>query len=192
MRSPLSRRFYQRPCVELARALLGTLIVRGDRVARIVETEAYLGPEDGASHARFGPGGRSRLMFGDGGFAYVYLIYGMYDMFNVVAGRDGEPGAVLVRAAEPVAGLPDDPALGSGPGKLCRALSIERSRDNGTDLTQLGSLYLARGPRPPAHAVAVGPRVGVDYAGDWASAPLRFWLEGSASVSRAPRPRPRV
>jgi DNA-3-methyladenine glycosylase len=185
----LGARFYRRPPEVVARALLGKVLVHGDRAGIIVETEAYQGPEDRASHARFGPTDRNRVMFGPGGVTYVYLCYGMYDLFNVVAGPDGAPGAVLVRALEPHRGLPDDPACARGPGKLTRALAISRDH-NGLDLTASGRLTITRGRTVPRDRVAVGPRVGVDYAGDWAEAPLRFWIDGSPAVSKHPGRRP--
>ena len=156
----------------------------------IVEVEAYRGPEDGASHARFGrPGGRgtsrTAVMFGPGGIAYVYLCYGIHEMFNIVTGLDGEGQAVLIRAIAPLVGLPDDVSVGRGPGKVTTALGIDRRHDR-RDLAR-GSLFVAAldHARPP---IAVGPRVGVDYAGTWAAAPLRFWWQGHPSVSRSSAP----
>lgn len=182
----LTSRFYRRDPETLARSLLGTLLVHGDRAGMIVETEAYLGPDDAASHARFGRTKRNAVMFGPGGVSYVYLCYGMYDLFNVVAGRDGEPGAVLVRALAPARGLDDDPELARGPGKLTRALGITREH-SGIDLGASDAIYLERGRRVAADRVAVGPRVGIGYAGDWAKAPLRFWIDGHPSVSGKPK-----
>lgn len=173
---PLSRRFYSRPNDELAPALLGKRLVCGDRVGQIVETEAYLGPDDQASHARFGKTDRNAVMFGPCGIAYVYFIYGMYDMFNIV-GR--EHGAVLVRALA----IADDHRIAAGPGKLTRALGITVAAHNGVDLTESRELFVADGRRPGA--IATGPRVGVDYAGGWAARPLRFWIEGHPAVSKA-------
>ncbi len=152
----------------------------------IVETEAYLGPDDLASHARFGRTARNRVMFGRSGIAYVYLCYGVHHMFNVVSGKDGEAGAVLVRALEPRRGLADDPTLTRGPGKLTRALCLSREHDS-TDLTSDEQLYITRGRRFAGEEIAVGPRIGVDYAGKWADAPLRFWVANHPSVSRARR-----
>ena len=177
--------FYRRDPRVVARALLGCALVHGERAAMIVETEAYLGPEDAASHARFGPTARNAVMFGPGGVAYVYLCYGIHEMFNVVTGVEGAASAVLVRAAAPLAGLPDDPAVARGPGKLTRALGIDRRHD-GVSLTG-GALFVARWRRIAAGAVAIGPRVGVDYAGAWAAAPLRFTLASHPAVSRGPR-----
>jgi DNA-3-methyladenine glycosylase len=172
----LQRRFFARPAQVVARALLGKLLVHGTRSGRIVETEAYLGPEDLASHARFGRTARNRAMFGPGGLAYVYLCYGIHEMFNVVTGRDGDPQAVLLRAIEPVAGVAGGPASGRGPGKLTRVLGLSRAHD-GHDLVTDHALFVATdGARVADDEVAVGPRVGVDYAGGWAAAPLRYRL----------------
>jgi DNA-3-methyladenine glycosylase len=181
----LSRRFFTRSSEVVARALLGKVLVCGRRAGMVVETEAYLGPDDKASHARFGPTSRNAVMFGPGGVSYVYLIYGMYDMFNVVTGRDGEGQAVLVRAALPARGIDGGPGAAAGPGKLCRAFGISRARHHGVDLTASSDLFLAPGARVATERVARGPRVGVDYAGEWAAAPLRFWLDGHPAVSRA-------
>jgi DNA-3-methyladenine glycosylase len=174
----------------VARELVGTVLVHGRRAGVIVETEAYRGPEDAASHARFGPTKRNSVMFGRGGFTYVYLCYGIHELFNIVTGRDGEGQAVLVRAIAPLVGLPDDPAVGRGPGKVTRALAIDRRHDR-RDLAR-GSLYvaepvapppLASWERAPARAIAVGPRIGVDYAGEWAERPWRFWWRDHPAVS---------
>ena len=149
----------------------------------IVETEAYLGPEDGASHARFGPTARTSVMFGPGGVSYVYLCYGIHEMFNIVTGTEGEGQAVLIRAIAPLYGLPDDPSVGRGPGKVTKALGLDRSHDR-QDLAK-GLLYVA------AHVsdsvVESGPRIGVDYAGEWANRPLRFWWTDHPAVSRSSR-----
>jgi len=179
--TPLARAFYDRPTDSVARALLGHVLVCGGRAGRIVETEAYLGPQDAASHARFGRTTRNDVMFGPTGVSYVYMIYGMYDMFNVVARRGAAAGAVLIRAVSPLAGLPRDPACCRGPGKLTRALGISRQH-HARDLTRASELFIARGRR--AGAVASGARIGVDYAGAWARRPLRYWIEGHPAVSR--------
>jgi len=181
----MTQRFFARPSTAVARALLGKLLVCGERAGIIVETEAYLGPDDRASHARFGKTERNAVMFGPGGVAYVYLIYGMYDMFNIVTGPAGRAEAVLVRAVEPARGVGGGTAAARGPGKLTRALGISR-RHNGTDLVRSADLFVAAGgPRVPAERIACGPRIGIDYAGDWAAAPLRFWIDGHPAVSRA-------
>ncbi len=171
----------------MARELLGKLLVHVDggerRAARIVETEAYHGPGDLASHARFGPTRRAAIMFGPPGFAYVYLIYGTAHCMNVVTGPEGWPSAVLVRAGEPVEGCLHAPR---GPGNFCRALAIRREEDNGADL--LGDhLFVEDAPRP-RERVLTAPRVNVHYAGPWAERPWRYLLAGSPWVSR-PLPR---
>ena len=186
----LSRAFYNRPATEVARALLGTVLVHGTTSGRIVETEAYLGPGDRAAHSWNGITPRTRVLFGEPGHAYVYLIYGMYECLNVVAEPEGSPGCVLIRALEPLEGIPlmqrrrrpgargvED--LANGPGKLTLALGISR-RLNGADFTK-GPLTI----HPPASGqkirVAVSPRIGIRHCADW---PLRFFIEGSRFLSR--------
>jgi DNA-3-methyladenine glycosylase len=180
--------FFRRDPATVARALLGCALVRGDRAGVIVETEAYLGPDDLASHARFGPTARTSVMFGPGGVSYVYLCYGVHEMMNIVTGAAGSPGAVLLRAVAPLVGLGDDPGAGRGPGKLTRALGIHR-RDDDRQVLDGDRLFVARWQRLAPAQIAVGPRVGVDYAGDCAARPLRFWVDGHRSVSRPPRAR---
>ena len=175
--------FFARDSATVARELIGCALVHGRRAGIIVETEAYLGPEDLASHARFGPTARTSVMFGRGGVAYVYLCYGIHEMFNIVTGAEGEGQAVLIRAVAPHVGLPEDPAVGRGPGKVTKALAIDRSHDR-KDLTR-GALFVAPGLATPA--IATGPRIGVDYAGAWAAKPLRFWWTDHPAVSRAAR-----
>ena len=187
----LSRRFFSRPAEAVARALIGKRLVCGGRAGVIVETEAYVGPHDLACHARFGVTGRNAVMWGPGGVAYVYLCYGIHEMFNVVTGPAGHGEAVLVRALE--LGGSDDPepaspAAARGPGKLTRALGIGRQH-NGVDLVGSGALYLEDGARVAPGRIACGPRVGIDYAGPWAAQPLRFWIEGHPAVSRPPAAR---
>ncbi len=171
-RRRLGRAFYRRPAEALAPDLIGKVLVRRFEGrtfrARILETEAYVGPHDLACHAAKGRTARTEIMFGRPGFAYVYLIYGMYDMLNIVASTVGDPQAVLIRAARPI-GFEAD--LG-GPGKLCRALHITTRRDNGLDLTQ-GPLFLLDDGAPPP-PIRITPRIGIDYARHWKDAPLRF------------------
>ena len=177
----LERGFYARDAATVARALLGAHLVHCldgiERAARIVETEAYVGIHDAASHASRGRTARTEVMFGRPGYVYVYLIYGMYAMFNIVTGAEGQAQAVLVRAAEPI-GAVRGPLV--GPGRLTRTLGITLA-DNRADLCG-SKLFLRSGPAP-LHVVAA-PRVGVDYAGDWAAAPLRFYDAESPHVSR--------
>lgn len=183
----LPRAFYARDTRVVARALLGKVLVHLDggvrRAARIVETEAYHGPRDLASHARAGPTKRAGIMFGPPGVSYVYLVYGMSHCVNVVTGPEGFPAAVLVRAAEPLEGCLHSTR---GPGNLCRALAITRAHDNGRDL-EGDDLFVEDAPRPPERIVT-GPRVNVHYAGVWAERPWRFALAGSGWVSRPPPP----
>jgi DNA-3-methyladenine glycosylase len=179
----LPREFFERDALALARALVGTYLVHAmpgepPRVARIVETEAYRGPDDAACHARAGRTARTRPMFGPAGHAYVFLIYGMYDCFNVVA-WGGRGHAVLVRAVEPIAGVPTG-ARGDGPGRLTRAMGITRAHD-GADLTR-GSLTLRA--RDRRTRIATSARVGVAYAGVVADEPWRFYDAASEHVSR--------
>ncbi len=180
----LPRAFFARDPREVARDLVGKVLVHRDggvrRAARIVETEAYLGERDRASHARFGPTPRAAIMFGPPGYAYVYLVYGMHHCLNAVTGADGHASAVLLRAAEPLQGCLAEPR---GPGKLCRALRVRRETGNGLDLCG-ARLFVEDGP-PPGRIVT-SARVGVGYAGAWARRRLRFYLAGNPFVSRGP------
>ncbi len=199
---PPERGLLARPAPEVAELLLGMFLVRvdarGRRVVRIVETEAYAGPEDRASHARAGRTARTAVMFGPPGRTYVYLVYGMHHCLNVVCGPEGQAAAVLIRAAELVEGVglmrrarggttSGDTRLAAGPARLCRALEVERSLD-GLDLLTDERLRLAvpQGARlREGERVAAGPRVGVTYAGPgWAERPWRFGLAGHPSLSR--------
>jgi DNA-3-methyladenine glycosylase len=184
---PLPRAFFERDALVLARALVGARLVvspaSGElRVARIVETEAYRGPKDLACHARAGLTKRTRTLYGPPGHAYVFLIYGMYDCFNVVGMSEGSGHAVLVRAVEPIAGIAPL-AKTSGPGRLTRALEITRG-DDALDLVAGERIFVAERDRRPR--IAVTPRVGVAYAGEWADRPWRFFDRDSAHVSRPP------
>jgi DNA-3-methyladenine glycosylase len=175
----------------VARALLGCVLVaqRGGLTAgRIVETEAYLGPEDQASHAAFRPSSRP-LFYGPGGIAYVFAAYGLHGCLNAIAGRRREPGCVLIRALEPLAGLSimarrrgihvERRRLATGPGNLTRALGITVA-DTGLDLTQ-GALTIRPPERAVDFAVVVGPRVGITRS---AALPLRFCIAHDPFVSR--------
>ena len=170
------------PAEALAPALLGKILVHrvGGRElrARVVETEAYVGEHDLACHASKGRTARTEVMFGPPGHAYVYFIYGMYDMLNVVCGGVGDAQAVLVRAAEPLGGWEADL---SGPGKLTRAMRITRA-DNGVDLTGEKLFFLDVGADRPR--IVRTKRIGVDYAERWKDEPLRFIDADSPAVSR--------
>ena len=183
---PLPHSFYERPARMVARALLGKVLVHGERAGRIVETEAYVGAHDLACHAARGMTARTRILWGPPGRAYVYFVYGMHWCFNAVTGREGRPGAVLVRGLEPVAGF-DGPVRLDGPARLCRALNITGA-ENGVDL-ESSALRIIDAPPVPGGEVERGPRIGVDYAGKWAQAPLRFWVRGSPGVSGGRRSR---
>lgn len=202
---PLAAGVVSGDAVTTARRLLGALLIRDDddgrRIGRIVETEAYAGPADKASHARAGRTARTAVMFGPAGRAYVYLVYGMHHCLNVVCGPDGQASAVLIRALEPVVGLDrmrerrgrtagPDARIAAGPARACQALDVDRSF-TGTDLLQPGALWLAAPPQVvAARRIVTGPRVGVAYAGpEGASRPWRFGLADSRSLSR-PFPRP--
>lgn len=188
----LARSFYQRPTLEVARDLIGrTLLWRGGggpMGGMIVEVEAYLGAGDPASHAFRGETARNRSMFGAAGHAYVYFTYGMHHCLNIVTERAGTPHAVLMRALAPNLGLarwraarPDLPLerMASGPGRLCRALGLDRSHD-GLDLTRSAlTVHEGTGPHPTG-AIASGPRIGIRLAQE---APYRFWLAGHPAVS---------
>ena len=184
----LPRTFYRRDAETVAREMIGTILARRDgrvtRRARIVETEAYVGAHDLACHAAKGRTSRTDVMFGDGGYAYVYLIYGMYDMLNIVTGVKGDAQAVLIRAAEPLDGWDADL---SGPGKICRAMRITRAKDNGRHL-QGAALYLARDPQAGEPTIARSRRINVDYAKDWLHAELRFYDARSPAVTKHPKP----
>jgi DNA-3-methyladenine glycosylase len=155
----------------------------------IVETEAYLGLKDAASHAYCGPTDRNRVMFGPPGHAYVYFIYGMYECVNVVCETEGEAGAVLIRAVEPRIGIELMRArrpgakrlrdLASGPGKLTIAMGITRAQ-NGADVTE-GDLVVRDGLNGAPFQIAASPRIGITKCADW---PLRFTMAGSEFLSK--------
>lgn len=179
----LPRSFYARDARTVAKALLGKALVHVDggvrRAVRVVETEAYHGPDDEASHARFGPTRRAGIMFGPPGVAYVYLIYGLSHCMNVVTGDAGFPSAVLLRAGEPIEGCLHRT---TGPGNLCRALGIRRDTHNGLDLA--GERLFVEDAAAPAERIVASPRVNVGFAGSWAEKPWRYTLRGNRFVSK--------
>lgn len=182
-RAKLPRAFYDRDTVEVAHALLGKLLVHRvdgiERIGRIVEVEAYLGPHDLAAHSSKGLTKRTRVMFGAPGHAYVYLIYGMHHCMNVVTEAEGRAAAVLLRALEPVSNI----ALRTqGPGLLCKAIAVDMS-SNGHDFLS-DDLFIAEAPSDAPLDIVARPRIGVDYAGEWADRLLRFYIAGNAFVSR--------
>jgi len=187
----LSREFYTRPTLTVAKELLGkhfVRIVRGKRlVGRIVEVEAYIGEDDPACHARFGATDRNRVMYGIGGFSYVYFIYGMYNMLNIVTENEGYAAAVLIRALEPVDGIEtmmklrkSDSVrnLTNGPGKLCMAFGIDTSH-SGIDLTG-DEMFIEGGDRPDI-SIGSSSRIGIREGTDrlW-----RYYVEGNRFVSQ--------
>lgn len=179
----LPRAFYDRDTVLVAQELLGKFLVhRVDgiaRIGRIVEVEAYLGPHDLAAHSSKGLTNRTRVMFGAPGHAYVYLIYGMHHCMNVVTEAEGTAAAVLLRALEPIAAIDKRT---SGPGLLCKAMAIDLA-SNAQDLSS-DTLYLATAEVAPPIEIVARPRIGVDYAGEWASKLLRFYIGGNPFVSK--------
>ncbi len=194
----LPREFYTRSnVVTVARDLLGKLLVvparNGKRISgTIVEVEAYRGPHDRAAHSYGGRRTkRTETMYGSGGTAYVFFVYGMYNQFNVVTNVEDAPHAVLIRALEPVEGIDlmrkrrlgqPDHNLTNGPAKLCIAMGIDRKLDS-ADL--LGDrVWLEQGQTIPRSKIASGPRIGIDYAEEWVDKPWRFWIRDNSFVSR--------
>jgi len=177
----LRREFYLRPTLQVARDLLGRHLCRRlpDRTVlrgSIVEVEAYDGPRDRASHAFRGRTPRNAPMFAAGGIAYVYLVYGVHHCLNVVTGEEGYPAAVLIRGAtSPVEGR-----SASGPGRLCRAFGIDRSLDGASFLGP--DLWLEAGQPPAPRRIRRTPRIGVDYAGDWARRRFRFVIASAPKM----------
>lgn len=185
----LSLSFFESPAAELARALLGCVLLHGETAGTIVETEAYLGLDDLAAHASRGITERTKVLFGPAGRAYVYFIYGMHECLNVVADREGSPGCVLIRALEPLCGIAamydrrqwKGPLTGlaNGPGKLTQALAITR-RHYGQRLDR-GELTIRRPKAERNFSIAVTPRIGIRHCADW---PLRFLWAGNPCVSK--------
>jgi DNA-3-methyladenine glycosylase len=199
MAAKLPREFYARTdTVTVARELLGKLLViphEGRRIsAMIVEVEAYLGAEDRGAHSYGGRRtARNEVMYGRAGHVYVFFVYGMYYQFNVVTGPVDHPHAILIRGVEPVEGIElmrerrgakarKDRDLTSGPGKLAIALGIDRSL-NGADLLD-DQVWIENYRTIPTADIATGPRIGIDYAGEDALKPWRFWLAGNEFVSK--------
>lgn len=191
----LSRSFYEQSTIGVAKQLLGKFLVRrhsdGTTVGRIVETEAYIGPQDLACHASRGRTNRTEVMFGPAGHAYVYFIYGFHYMLNLVTESKDYPAAVLIRAVEPLQGIDlmqrrrNNGSLrnfASGPGKLCQAFAIDRSL-NGADLC--GNVIFVEDRGEPVPKFWATPRIGVDYAGKWKHKPYRFLIRGNEFVSKA-------
>ena len=192
----MNHSFFRKDTVELARKLLGCLLVHGtpEGVAggMIVETEAYVGAIDKACHAYRNRSERTKIMYGDGGYAYVYFIYGMHHCFNVVTGPQGEGNAVLIRALEPVIGLDlmcrrrrtkQFTNLCSGPGKVCQALAITKE-EYGLDMCNpISPLRIVRFRHIPDNRIVSSPRINVAYAEEAAAWPWRFYIRNNIYVS---------
>jgi len=187
--SSLDIEFFARPAIELARDLLGCVLVHEGAAGTIVETEAYLGLDDLAAHASRGLTERTRVLFGPPGRAYVYFIYGMHECLNVVADREGEPGCVLIRALEPLTGLSQmyerrrwkGPVRGltNGPGKLTQALAITRAQYG--ERLDRGDLIIREFRKKPEFEIGITPRIGISKCADW---PLRFVWVGHPCLSK--------
>lgn len=197
MEKLLKKEFYLKNAEIAAKELLGKYLVReyeGKKiVCKIVETEAYIGPEDKACHAynnRFTE--RTKVMFEEGGKAYIYFIYGMYYCLNIVVEREGKPEAVLIRGIEPVENIEEiknnrsikskkEQDLTNGPGKLCTALKIDKSL-NGYDITQKGELYITEGEE--IEEIITAKRINIDYAEEYKDKHWRFYIKGNKFVSK--------
>lgn len=189
MNPPLGKAFYLRPPAQVARDLLGKVLALEGVSGRIVETEAYLGEDDGAAHSARGITPRTRVIFGPPGHAYVYFIYGMYDCLNIVCEPEGIAGCVLIRALEPLTGLDQmrtrrssarrDEDLANGPGKLTRALGIKIAH-NGVDVTK-GPITIHAAEQLEKFEIANSTRIGITKSADL---PLRFFIKDNKCVSR--------
>lgn len=179
----LPRSFYDRDTIIVARDLLGKYLVHRDqgieRIGKIVEVEAYLGPHDLAAHSAKGRTKRTEVMFGPPGHSYVYLIYGMYYCMNVVTQEEGHASAVLLRGIEPVTNIEGKT---NGPGLLCKAMNITKHL-HGHDLLS-NDFYIAQADDSTRFTIVKKPRIGVDYAKHWAKRLLRFYIKGNPFVSR--------
>jgi DNA-3-methyladenine glycosylase len=186
---PVELDFFDRPATDVARNLLGYVLLHGETAGMLVETEAYLGLQDLAAHASRGITKRTKVLFGPPGRAYVYVIYGAHECLNVVADREGVPGCVLIRALEPLCGVAQmykrrkwhGPVTGlaNGPGKLTQALNITRAQYG--ERLDKGELTIRRWKEPPKFEAEVTPRIGITQCADW---PLRFIWSGHPCLSR--------
>jgi DNA-3-methyladenine glycosylase len=193
----LQQHFYARDTHTVAQELLGKVLVHviDDNIisGRITEVESYVGEDDLACHASKGKTNRTEVMYGQAGYAYVYLIYGMYNCLNVVTDKEGLPAAVLIRSLEPLTGLSymqtlrrthDIHNLTTGPGKLCQALQIDRQH-NAKDMTTSSDLFVADdGFLLPQEAINTSPRIGVAYAKHCAAYPWRYYIRHSSFISK--------
>ncbi|HLC99404.1 MAG TPA: DNA-3-methyladenine glycosylase [Patescibacteria group bacterium] len=184
--SRLPRSFFEQKTITVAKSLLGKILVRrmGRKMIKgiIVETEAYCGPHDLASHASRGRTPRTDVMFGKAGTAYVYMIYGMYHCLNIVTEDDGYPAAVLIRAIEPSFAKATE-GKANGPGKLCRYFHIDRNVNN-EDVTTSNRLWIEDGEKIASSKIMRRSRIGVDYAGTYKDKLWRFYIKNNAFVSK--------
>jgi DNA-3-methyladenine glycosylase len=191
----LKRSFFIRGTLTVAKDLLGKYLVRkiGRKklVGKIVETEAYIGPEDRASHAYQGKvTPRNKTEYLTGGHVYIYLCYGMYWHLNITTSLAGKPECVLIRALEPIDQKVKTKKISSGPGKLCNWLKLNKSFD-GEDLTKSKRIWVATSPKGregpgeklKRQQIVAAKRIGIDYAGSWAKKPWRFYIKGNPFVS---------
>jgi len=184
----LARPFYLKPTLKLSPQLLGKFLVTqtGDRqrVGMIVEVEAYVGPHDLASHASRGRTKRTAVMFGPGGYWYVYLIYGRYYCLNIVTEASGYPAAILIRAVEPISGISPNQKT-NGPGKLCQAFGVDTTFNETPAAGPRAQLWIEdRGVVISARQIKKTPRIGVEYAGAYKTKPWRFYLKDNPFVSK--------
>lgn len=189
----LDRKFFTQPTLKVAQGLLGRYLVRNfgrkKLTGKIVETEAYIGPQDKASHAFGGKvTARNKAEYLAGGHCYIYLVYGIYWQLNITTSKAGKPECVLIRALEPILVKSlqgSDPCkLASGPGKLCQWLKLDKSF-YGEDLTKSKRFWLEnRGIKIKKSQIVKTKRIGIDYAGDWAKKPWRFYIKGNKFVSK--------
>ena len=186
--NPLPREFYDRPTLKVAKDLLGKVLIKqtpsGILQTKIVDVEAYVGPKDKACHASKGRTKRTEILFGQPGFTYVYLIYGMYHCLNFVTEREEFPAAILIRGLEVLGGekVPILQTRIDGPGRVCRFLEVDRTH-SGLDATLNTTLWIEdRGLPVSRKQIQALPRIGVDYAGEWAKKLWRFCLPAPPSI----------
>ena len=188
--NPLPREFYDRPTLKVAKYLLGKVLIKqtpsGIIQTKIVDVEAYVGLKDKACHASKGRTKRTEIMFGPAGFTYVYLIYGIYHCLNIVTEREDYPAAILIRGLEILgndhSAVP--PTRIDGPGRVCRFLEVDRTH-NGLDATLSSTLWIEDQGLPIARKLIQAlPRIGVDYAAEWAKKPWRFCLPTRPSTKK--------
>jgi DNA-3-methyladenine glycosylase len=188
--NPLPREFYERPTLKVAKDLLGKVLIKQTPneiiQTKIIDVEAYVGPKDKACHASKGRTTRTEILFGPAGFTYVYLIYGMYHCLNIVTEREDYPAAILIRGLEIMAkeNPTASPTHIGGPGRVCRFLEVDRTH-NGLDTTLGRALWIEdQGLAVSRKQIQALPRIGVDYAGEWAKKLWRFCLPAPPSIQK--------